>query len=1112
VLEIRVLGALAADVDGRPVALPADARARELLGWLVVAPGPHARSALAGRLRPDVAEESARKTLRDAVYELRRALGTEGREAIVATRDQVGLEPALVRADLWSFREHVAAGELEVAVDGRLGELLAGLDADWVLRARDEHAAALGGVLASLAARAEATGDHDAAVQWTRRRLEVEPLAEEAHRDLIRRLALAGDRPAALMAANAMADRLHRELGVPPSPKTRALVEDVRRGQAFAAPRKRAEPSLPPALARTTTPEGRRQTLDRLALAWNEALGGETRVALVTGEPGIGKTTVAGELARRVHATGAAVLYGRCVEHGLVPYQPWAEALEGLLADLPTDEPEHWLTVHDGALARLLPARGGGPVPDPGGPARYLAFESVRGLLEHTAAALPVLFVLDDLHWVDEDSATLLRHLAGTLVPARLLMLVTAREQELTPGAVEALAELRRAGPLLHEPLAGLDDHAIEVLLQRGGVDVTAASRYRERTGGNPFFLEQLLRDERERGVADGPPAGVRDVVERRLARLGETARDVLALAATVGLRFDLNGLAAAGQWPAAALLDALDEAVGAGLVVRGADERFAFRHALVAEAITSALPASRRAQLHLQLADALEAAGNARPGIVASHLQAAGPLARADRVVRWSREAASEATDALAHADAAAHLAAALAAGPAAGERSELLVALGGAYDRAGQRDAARASFAEAAALARAGGDAALLSSASLGFAGLAVVVAPADPELMRLLEEALEATPARERATRARLRARLAVEYYYVDPAASESLSQQAVADAHASGDSGALAAALNARHVALWRPANVAMRLGVVDEMIAASEAAGDRESVLQALQWRVVDLWELGRMDEVRREIDHYARLADELRLPHYRWYVPLWRGSLAILAARWDEWQALTARAERLALRAADPNGPLHARLQRDWSLQAQFRVAECDREWSLERAQSEPVESAWLAAVAQFDARSGRHDSARELLARLTTAGLAMDVNWLTACLLADAAADMDDRMAAAYVHDRLEPYADLLAILARGTGCYCSVELYLGRVAATIGRLDEAEARLRRAVTVNEAANCPTFAAISMLRLGGVLAQRGDATAARDVLTETVARAEALAMPALASAASASL
>jgi ATP/maltotriose-dependent transcriptional regulator MalT len=155
--------------------------------------------------------------------------------------------------------------------------------------------------------------------------------------------------------------------------------------------------------------------------------------------------------------------------------------------------------------------------------------------------------------------------------------------------------------------------------------------------------------------------------------------------------------------------------------------------------------------------------------------------------------------------------------------------------------------------------------------------------------------------------------------------------------------------------------------------------------------------------------------------------------------------------------------------------------------------------------VAQIDARSGRYDSARELITQVTTAGVAMDVNWLQACLLADAAADVGDREAAAYLHDQLEPFAGLFAVLARGAGCYCSTELYLGRAAATLGRLDEAQARMRRAIAVNERAGSPTFATMAMLRLGRVLAESGDAAAARDVLVETVARAEALDIPALA-------
>jgi DNA-binding SARP family transcriptional activator len=174
VLEVRLLGGLSAAVDGRPVELPADARARELLARLALSPGPHPRSTLAGRLRPDVPEESARKTLRNAVYELRRSLGPAGRDALVVTRERVGLRADSVRVDMWEFRRCLAEGELEAAAEAGRGELLDGFDVDWAPRARDEHAAELAGVLGTLAARAEGAGDLPAAVAWARRRLDVD--------------------------------------------------------------------------------------------------------------------------------------------------------------------------------------------------------------------------------------------------------------------------------------------------------------------------------------------------------------------------------------------------------------------------------------------------------------------------------------------------------------------------------------------------------------------------------------------------------------------------------------------------------------------------------------------------------------------------------------------------------------------------------------------------------------------------------------------------------------------------------------------------------------------------------------------------------------------------
>jgi DNA-binding SARP family transcriptional activator len=512
VLNVRLLGGLRAAVDGRAVELPADARARELLGWLALSPGLHARSALAGRLRPDVAEEHARKTLRDAVYELRRALGPGARDLVVATRDRVGLAGEGVAVDVREFRRLRAAGELEAAAERGAGELLAGLDAEWALRARDEHAADLGEVLAALAARARDAGDLPGAVAWARRRAELDPLAEEPHRDLVGLLAAGGDRAAALTAAAAFAERLRRELGVPPSAATRALVDGIRRGDVAApagAPAAGAAPlpALPVPLARTAPPAGRERALASLEAAFADVATGGLRVAVVTGEPGIGKTTLAGELARRVHARGGAVLYGRCDEQLLLPYGSWVEALERLLAELPPEDAERWLALHDGALARLLPGRAPAGAGPPGLPReRHLAFEVVRRLLEATAARRPLLLVLDDLHWADEDALGLLRHLARAAPAAPMLVLLCARDAELTLAGAATVAELRREGPVTGVALEGLDDEAVAAVVCResGAADARAIRRLRPPHGRQPV-LPQGGPARRARAGGRGP-------------------------------------------------------------------------------------------------------------------------------------------------------------------------------------------------------------------------------------------------------------------------------------------------------------------------------------------------------------------------------------------------------------------------------------------------------------------------------------------------------------------------------------------------------------------------------------------------------------------------------
>jgi hypothetical protein len=389
-----------------------------------------------------------------------------------------------------------------------------------------------------------------------------------------------------------------------------------------------------------------------------------------------------------------------------------------------------------------------------------------------------------------------------------------------------------------------------------------------------------------------------------------------------------------------------------------------------------------------------------------------------------------------------------------------------------------------------------------------MAVVIAAADPTAVRLLEDAIAATPARDLATSCRLLGRLSVELYYSDRARARDLSALAVERARRAGDAAALAAALNAHRVALWSPHHVDERLAVAGDMVAAAEVAGDREAVLQGRNWRVVDLLELGRIREAEEEIDAYEALADDVALPHFRWYVPLWRSTLAHLAGRWAEGQELAERALVLASQADDPNGSLFVGIQRALGLFAQRNVAELDRVRLVEGAAASPAAAEWLAYVALYDAKTGATAEARQLVAELARDGcsaLAMDANWHGACILAEAAVDLADREACAALYALLEPHARLFPLIARAVACLGSNEYYVGRLAGLLGRHDEAETRLRRAVAENDRAGAAPHAAVALLRLGEALIDRGEPAAGRDVLQRAAERADALAMPVVA-------
>jgi DNA-binding SARP family transcriptional activator len=1119
-LSVRVLGTLRAEVDGATLELPSSSRERALLAWLALHPGLHPRGRVAGVLRPDVPEEAARKALRQAVWTLRRALGPAA-GALSAERDRVGLDPDGLWVDAAEFDRLRRAGALEAALAIGDGDLLADLDEEWALTAREEHRAARSRLLGELADRAEADGDLPAAVAWTRRRVEAEPLAEAAARDLMRRLAAAGDRPAALAAYEALAERLRRGLRMAASAETRGLAEEIRRGggpppAAAGTP----PPPLPPPLAAAGPVVGREDALRRLHSVWGDVLRGSPRVLCVLGEAGIGKTTVARALARRVHAEGALVLYGRSDEEPLVPYQPFVEAVGRHLEALDEAGRQRALAQGEGALARLLPGVGpADPVPLEGAAERYLAFEGVRRLLEEAAAGRPVLLVLDDLHWADRPSLLLLRHLVRGTTGSRVGLLACAREEDGAEGELgAALADLRREGPVVTVRLGGLEQGAVaELVRARGGRAAPGglARSLHERTGGNPFFVEELLRH-----LADGDgtdldevPPGVRAALSRRLERLGDDAVAVLRVAAVAAPEIELRLVeAVAGGEPDAAL-DALERACEAGLMVEASPGRYAFSHALVAEALAGSLSAARRARLHARLGAALEegAAGDpeAHAAAIARHLLAAAPQGDADalgRAARWSAAAGERAAARLAYEEAAEHLERALAAlPPGDATRGGILAALGDARDRAGAADAARDAFLAAAEEARGRDEVELLARAALGHGGLATTVLAADAVTQALLEEALERLGSGPAHLRARLLARLAIEVYYGGRPRAEALSAEAVALAREVGEPATLALALNARRVALWSAEHADERLAVASEMVAMAARAGDREATLQGRNWRVLDLLELGRLEEMEAEILTYETAADALGLPHYRWYVPLWRGGLALLRGEWTAAERLAGEALALGRRAGDRNALVLVPVLRLSILQEARRVDEIDMAWIERSMAASPTRGVWLAVVAMLEIERGSRARAAELLDELAAddwALLPRDANWHVICEAAEVCALLGDAGRAARLHEMLLPHARLFPVVARAVCCYGSAEHYLGRLAATAGRTDDAVRHLERGVRANDALGALPRATVGRLHLAELLLTRdaaGDAARARELLADAAAAAESL-------------
>jgi len=864
---------------------------------------------------------------------------------------------------------------------------------------------------------------------------------------------------------------------------------------------------------------GREAELGALMTSLDAASAGDGRLVLLAGEGGIGKTRTVEEFVRRSGIPDDRVLWGRCPEQSGAPtYWPWGQAL-GSYAEMqdPGVLRDELGTAAD-TVAQVAPTVGerlgfgGHTGATDAEHSRFRLFDAVRGFLRRATERAVLVVLFDDLHWGDRASLALLEHVARELRRARLLLVGTYREREMR-RMPEALTGLTRVGRRI--PLRGLERDEVERLVAasvkvRPRDDVVA--ELHETCDGNPFYLEEILHGLRVAGRLDTLdlaglharlPDGVRVAIRRRLDPLTVPAREVLDMAAVIGRDFEIATLAAACGVAVPDVLDRLADAVGEGIVEEGAPGRFRFDHGLIRETVYADLLPAARAHAHRRVAHALEAqyAGDGDPPLaaLAHHFYHAAVLGEAGNAVEYAVRAAERAMALAAYEEGVAHYERALQAlalQPTDDRlRMRLRTGLGFARARLGDERGARDTFRRAVDTARAIGDVNALAWAGIGFASTMGLTGVVDEDGVRVLEDALARLPEGDGVLRAHVMAVLAHKLYF---AASRDRAERLGADAEAMalrlGDRLALGNALLARHYVLWHPDGAEERRRLADEIVTIAEDAGERALALESRMWRVIDALELGDVAAVDLHLDAYERRAADGGLGRYVAHVQLVRAMRALLAGRLADAEQLGAHA--LALRPPDDmNNVAQFHAVQLFSIRReQGRLAELEPAVTtmVERHAALPI---WRAGLALLHVDAGRPEAAQralDVLADERFANYPRDANWIPLLAIAgEVASAVGDTERAAVLLDLLAPYADRMIVLGTGVACWGSVARVLGTLATALGRWDEAEAQLARALAVHVRANAPILVALTQIDQARLLAARGDQTRAGELLAE---------------------
>ncbi len=888
---------------------------------------------------------------------------------------------------------------------------------------------------------------------------------------------------------------------------------------------------------------GRDSELDELRRAWDETASEGLRVMFLAGEPGVGKTRLAAELARQVHSEGATVLAGRCDEDVAVPFQLFIEPLRHFIDHLADEELPGRLGRFSAELVRLVPELAervpGLPPPLEADPEteRYRVFDAVASWLGDVAADRPLLLVLDDLHWAAKPNLLLLRHVLRSRSLARLLVVGTYRDTELLTHdhpLIELVADLRRGAAMGRILLQGLTQEGVTAYLAEVAgrdlceQDIAVARAIQAETQGNPFFVREVLRHLAETGALSrwngrwdtrlpvedlGIPEGVRDVIRRRLSRLSERCNRVFRVAAVVGTEFDLQLVQAAGDLDEEGILAAVDEAIAARVVTESVTQplRHRFTHALMRETIYTDLSLGRRVALHRRVAEALERvyAENLDQHLQAlahHHARAAVPGAANREALSFARQAADHALVRLAHHDAVRFYQQAIdlleisKVEDEGSERLDLLIRLGEAQRRAGD-PTHRDTLIAACRLAHECGDAEALAAAALcNNRGMFAVIGSVDEDRAVMLEAALEAQGPADSVLRARLLANLAVEVVYgKDRDRRHVLSEEALAMARRLGERETLAHVLLARIVAIWGPDSVEERLIATEELLAVAARLDDAVLLCSGCWHRFMAAMEAGDEVEADRCLNRSEQLAAELGQPTMRWLTMILRANRALSMGLIEESKDVAERAFELGQAAGHTDAPLYYGIHAFNVRFERGHLGEIAND-VIRIAAANPGVVSVRASLALVYSESDQLDQARPVFESVVDElpHIPREASWPRAATQsALTCVRLRDRARAATLLELLTPYAD--QIVCTGLTWAGSVAHYLGLLAATLGHLDEADARLAQAESTHARLSAPTWLARTRLERGRVLLARnagGDSDKARELLSSALTKA----------------